>query len=267
MHASEMHEANRRYWDTAAPRWRELDEEDWRRCPEQPSIALEGNVLDMIGEFVGTLAGKPACVLGSGDNYAAFALAGLGAVVTSIDISEQRLRVAEARAGILGLAIDFVRSDAADLKSIRDAQYELVCSTNGFFVWIADLIRLYSEVSRVLKPGGYYICYDIHPFMRPWKDQTTIEMEKPYFQTGPIQSEEQGQTTYEFHWTLGDIINSLLGSGLVLRRILETTAQDSRFWKGASYGRGTDDSLLDWNTNPRAGLPTWLTIVAQRPSV
>jgi len=262
----EMHEANRKYWDAATPRWRELDEEDWRRCPERPSIAFEGNALDMIYEFVGTLAGKPVCVLGSGDNYAAFALAGLGAVITSVDISEQRLRVAEERAGILGLDIGFVRSDAADLTSIPDVKYELVCSTNGFFVWIADLIRLYSEISRVLRPGGYYIFWDIHPFMRPWKNQRTLEMAKPYFQAGPIRSEEQGQVTYRFHWTLGDIMNALLEGGLVLRRILETTAEDPRFWQGASYGKGSDDSLLDWQNNPRAGLPTWLTIVAQRPS-
>ena len=260
-----MHEANRKYWDAATSEWRELDEDAWRKCPQQPSIAFEGNVLDMINQYVGNLHGKLACILGSGDNYAAFALAGLGAVVTSTDISEQRLKVAEERANILGLDINFVRCDAANLAQIPDAKFDLVCSTNGFFVWIADLIKVFSEVNRVLKPSGYYIFYDIHPFMRPWKNQTAIEMKKPYFQTGPIPSEEHGQTTYEFHWTLSDIINSLLGGGLVLHRIIETTAQDSRFWQGVSYGKGSDDSLLDWHNNPRAGLPNWLTVVTQKP--
>ena len=32
------------------------------------------------------------CVIGSGDNYAAFALAGLEAAATSTDISEQQLK-------------------------------------------------------------------------------------------------------------------------------------------------------------------------------
>ncbi len=262
----EMHEANRKHWDAATPKWRELDEEGWRQCPEQPSVAFEGKALDMIHEFIGNLHGKTVCVVGSGDNYSAFALACLGAVVTSIDISEQRLKVAEERADILGLDIDFVRCDAAELTPIPGAKFALVCSTNGFFVWIADLMRLYSEISRVLKPGGYYIFWDIHPFMRPWKNQRTIEMEKPYFQAGPIRCEEEGHITYKFHWTLGDIMNSLLEGGLVLRRILETSAQDPRFWQGESYGKDSDDSLLHWQNNARAGLPNWLTIVAQKPS-
>jgi len=115
-------------------------------------------------------------------------------------------------------------------------------------------------------PGGYYIFYDIHPFMRPCKDQTVIEMEKPYFQTGPFASGASGRPTYEFHWTLGDIINSLLRSGLILRRMAETPAEDSRFWQSYSYEPGSDDSLLDWRNNSRSGLPVWLTLAAQKPS-
>jgi hypothetical protein len=91
------------------------------------------------------------------------------------------------------------------------------------------------------------------------------EKKEPYFQTDPIPSEEHRQTTYEFHWTSSDIINSFLGCGLVLHRIIETTASDSRFWQGVSYGKGSDDSLLDWHNNPRAGLPNWLTVITQKP--
>ena len=45
----------------------------------------------MILRFAGDLHGKRACVIGSGDNYAAFALAGLGAQVTSTDISARQM--------------------------------------------------------------------------------------------------------------------------------------------------------------------------------
>ncbi len=37
---------------------------------------------------------------------------------------------------------------------------------------------------------------------------------------------------------------------VTLRRILETPAEDSRFWQDYSYLLGTDDSLLDWSENP-----------------
>jgi SAM-dependent methyltransferase len=265
---NEMHEANRRHWDAAAVDWRELRDKDqlWRKCHLEPALAFDGEALEMIREFLGDLAGKRACVIGSGDNYAAFALAGMGAAVTSTDISSQQLRVAAERSAELGLEITFARCDAADLRPLEDSSFDLVCSSNGFLVWIADPSRVFSEVHRVLKDGGYYILYDVHPFMRPWKDQVTpLEMEKPYSHTGPFEYDESGRTVYEFNWTLGDILNPLLGSGLALKKVAESGARDSRFWEGASYQPGTDEDLLDWRHNPRAGLPVWLTLAAQKP--
>ena len=259
------HEANRRYWNEAAGWWERLEEEGglWRRCPGEPDLAFAGGVLGLIREVAGPLSGKDVCVVGSGDNNAAFALSGMGANVTSVDISERRLEVASKRARYLGLPIAFVQADAADLSLIGDAEFDLVFSSNGFFVWIANLKAVYSEIYRILRPGGHYVFYDIHPFLRPWKDQITpIEVAKPYWETGPIEDEEGD--TFEFHWTLADILNSLATSGLILRRVLESPADDSRFWQDYSYLPGTDDSLLDWNKNPRAALPVWLTLALQK---
>ena len=266
---NELHEANRRYWDALAADWRQLREEDqlWRRCHREPDLAFDGTALEMIREFAGDLAGKDACVIGSGDNLAAFALAGMVAKVTSADISAQQLAVAKERAEELGLEMVFVRCDAADLAPLAGDTFDLVCSSNGFFVWIADLARVFAAVHRVLRGGGTYIFYDVHPFLRPWKNQKEpIEMEKPYFETGPFVSTEWGEPVYEFNWTLGDLLNPLLGSGLALRRVSESPARDSRFWEDSSYLPGTDASFLDWRANPRAGLPVWLSVAAQKPS-
>jgi len=108
--------------------------------------------------------GKSACVIGTGDAYAAFALAGLGARVTATDISQGQLDVARSRAEQLGLALDFDRTDAADLAPLPDAAFDLVCSTNGLFVWITRPDQVFASVRRILKPGEFYVFYDIHPF-------------------------------------------------------------------------------------------------------
>ena len=55
-------------------------------------------------------------------------------------------------------------------------------------------------------------------------------------------------------------------SGFILRRILESPAEDSGYWQDSSYMLGADGRLLDWNENPRAALPVWLTVALQRPS-
>ena len=261
------HDSNRRHWNEVAKRWEELRDKDglWQRCPNEPALGFAGDALRLIREVAGNISGKDVCVIGSGDNYAAFALAGMGANVTSIDISEQQLEVAARRAEQLGLSIAFVQADAADLKSIGDEEFDLVCSSNGFFVWIADLHAVFNEIFRILRLGGHYVFYDIHPFQRPWKDQIRpIEVEKSYWETGPIENEKND--TFEFNWTLADILNPVATSGFILRKVLESSAEDSRYWQGSSYLSGTDERLLDWNANPRAALPVWLTVALQRPA-
>lgn len=269
---SHEHEANRRYWDALSPRWRELRDRDglWTRCAAEPELAFEGEALAMIHAYGGNLMGKSACVIGTGDAYAAFALAGLGARVTATDISQGQLDVARSRAEQLDLALDFVRTDAADLAPLPDDAFDLVCSTNGLFVWIARPDQVFASVHRILKPGGFYVFYDIHPFQRPWSDEILadtggpLRMAKPYWDTGPTVEDDESGRSYEYNWALADLLNPLAEAGLVLRRIGESPARDPRFWEGHSYEPGIDAGLMDWRRNPRAGLPVWLTVCAQK---
>jgi SAM-dependent methyltransferase len=264
-----MHETNRQWWDATAERWRELRERDglWRTCLQEPEVAFEGEAFELIQRCVGALAGKEVCVIGSGDNYAAFALAGCGARVTSVDIAQRQLDIAAERARSLGLQIEFVRSDAVHLNELPNSRFDLVTSTNGFFVWISDPAALFSAVYRLLRPGGFYVFYDIHPFLRPWKDERgQVKMTEPYWFRGPLErsSENEG---YEFHWTLADLVNPLLETGFQLRRIAESLPRSARFFRGDSYEDLDDDQLMDWQYNWLAGLPAWLTVAAQKPHV
>ena len=267
--SSDMNRANQRYWETLARKWQTLRDQDqlWRKLPQQPELAFEGEALAMIQRYMEDLHGKQILVVGSGDNYVAFALAGLGAHVTSTDISAQQLNIAQQRAEILGLEIEFHKADAARLQGITDNTFDLVCSSNGFFVWIAEPGHVFQQVYRVLKPGRFYIFYDVHPFLRPWKNQVApLEMEKPYTVTGPFVEDTDGKPSFEFHWRISDLLNPLLDAGLLLRQLAESSAKDARFWEGFAYTSGVDPGLLDWQNNPRAGLPAWLTVVAQKPA-
>ena len=116
----------RRYWNEVAERWERLEEEGgmWHRCPREPELAFAGGALGMVREVAGSTTGKDVCVVGSGDNYAAFAFSGMGANVTSVDITERRLAVASKRARHLGLPITFVQADAADLRLHREFSYD-----------------------------------------------------------------------------------------------------------------------------------------------
>jgi 2-polyprenyl-3-methyl-5-hydroxy-6-metoxy-1,4-benzoquinol methylase len=212
-------EANRRHWDAAAAAWRELRERDglWKRCASEPELAFAGDALQQIRRFYPVLSGRQACVMGSGDNYAAFALAGLGAQVTSVDISEWQLEVAEGRARALGLDLELVRAGAADLAALRQGQYDLVVSTNRFFVWISEPAAVCSAVRAIRKPGGVYVFYDVHPFQRPWAGAVgTLVMEQPYADAGPY---VDGDGAHEYHWMLSSLLNATTGAGLLLQHV------------------------------------------------
>ena len=87
------HEANRGYWDASSENWARCADsrELWRRCPKEPELVLCDRELARLRD----VRGRRICVLGSGDNEAVFALAGLGASVTSVDISGCQLEFGE----------------------------------------------------------------------------------------------------------------------------------------------------------------------------
>ncbi len=280
-----MHEANQKRWDVLAPRYT-IREEDWRRCHIDPSLGFKRKSLDLLKQYAGDLSGKTACVLGSGDNKAAFALAGLGAKVTSVDISQKQLDVAAEKSRQLSLDIEFVQGDVTDLPFIEAEFFDFACSTNGVMVWITEPKKYYAEACRLLKPGGIFMSYDIHPFQRPWKEPVVdrLEMTKPYFDSGPKENlynpeddkdigcaseappkKRQGALS-SFHcaWTISELLMAMLEGGFELLHILEEPETDLKFWQGSSFEGEPNIDLLDWRKNPLVGLPAWLTLVAQK---
>lgn len=253
---NEIHEANRRGWDAASPGWQAMIDRVgvWRRCHLEPGLVLSPEELRHLGD----VAGKDACVLGSGDNLVVFALAGMGARVTSVDISEVQLGTAAGRAGELGLEVRFLRADVTDLSDLPDARFDLVYTGGHVAVWVADLRRYYAEAGRILRPGGLFVVSEYHPFRRLWKEETDrLEMEFGYFDRGPHQydraedvpgAEPGSLPSYEFHWTVSDCVSALLGAGCELLALEE-------------FGEGKED----WEEAPLEGLPSSLLLVGRKP--
>ena len=135
-----IHKANRKAWDAISQEWQErVDAEGkWRRCHVEPSLALRQQELEHLGD----VSGKKVCVLGSGDNLIVFALAGLGARVTSVDISQMQLDIAADRANELGLDVFFVRADVVALDSLGDEAFDVVYTGGHVAVWVSDLNSL-----------------------------------------------------------------------------------------------------------------------------
>lgn len=252
---NDMHEANRIRWDAASSRWaRGADSRGlWRRCPSEPDLVLSPTEV----KYLGDVSGKRIAVLGSGDNQAAFALAGLGASVTSVDISQNQLDVAEGRAREVGLAISFVRADVMDLSVIDSETFDIVYTGGHVAVWVSDLKTFYKEAARILVPNGLLIIAEYHPFRRVWKEsKEELTVGYSYFERGPFEYSmtddillpKPGELkSYEFHWSISDYLNSVLRAGC---QIVET----DEF--------GTE--VADWESAPMQGLPENLLIIARK---
>ena len=230
-----------------------------------PVSAFHKTTWEVIAHFLPNLRGKQVLVPSSGDNQAAMALAVLGAEVTSCDISSRQIAHAKAFSEQLGLNLRFQVEDSMKLDGIVSNAYDFVYMSEGALVWLNDLPGMCENIHRVLKPGGAFINYEIHPIGRPIHGAFgKIEVVKPYDQTGPI--EEDDGTKY--HWRLQDILNAIGNSGLTLRRLEEMFDERDRghffFYsdKRAEMSQDEIDAYYDWRTNPQAALPHWFTACA-----
>jgi len=231
------HMANQAFWDASTRWWKDKEDKRglWMKAPENPSLVLSPAEMP----FVKDVDGKNVCVLGSGDNEVAFALAGLGARVTSVDISERRLDVAADRARALELQLSFLQADVTDLSALEDNSFDLVYTGGHMSVWISDIRKYYAEAVRVLTPGGLFVVNDYHPIRRMWLDTDTAKPRHRYFNQGPYEyTSDEGLPTFEYHWTVSDHIQAVIDPGCRIVKVDEygETIEDE-FWMEANLDK------------------------------
>lgn len=244
---NKIHEANRIFWNKSAEGWaRRTDERGlWHQCHCDPALVLTPGEL----RFLRDVKGKKVCVLGSGDNEVVFALAGMGARVTSVDISEAQLKIAAQRAETLGLEVAFLGADVTELDELGDEAFEVVYTGGHVSVWVSDLPRYYAEAVRILRADGIFIVNEYHPFRRVWQDETDdLALHYNYFDRGPFEyTSTEGVSQYEYHWTVSDHIQAVLVAGCELSQVAE-------------HGQGYDE----WRRTNLRRLPEYLLIIGRK---
>ena len=233
----EPHEANRALWNASIRWWKEREDERglWRKAHVDPASVLAPAEMP----FLKDVDGKDVCVLGSGDNEVAFALAGMGGAVTSVDISERRLEVAADRARTLGLEVSFLRADVTDLRALADGSFDLVYTGGHTSVWVCDITRYYAEAVRILRPGGLFVVNDYHPIRRMWLDADGAEPNHRYFNRGPYEyTSDGGLPTFEYHWTTADHIQAVVDAGCRIVKVDEHGEKiEDEFWLKANLDK------------------------------
>ena len=219
-----------RYWDVNAGPWAE-------EVRQGHDVAREWLNNPAFLAFVGDLRGQEVLDSGCGEGYNTRLLARAGARMTGVDLSERMIELATAEERRAPLGIRYLRTSYAELGMFADASFDAVVS----FMALMDGPRLgeaLREVFRVLRPGGLLAFSITHPCFitkgSHWNYNEAGEkvswVVSEYFNPArwidgwrftDASAEAPRFAVPRFDRTLSEYVNTLIGTGFVLRRIEE----------------------------------------------
>ena len=265
----EAEQQNRALWDEIAP--------IHLKAYKEVALLREGEeILDDIElREVGPVEGKSLLHLQCHIGSDSLAWARHGAVVTGVDFSEQSIACANQLAEELELPATFIRSNIYDVRAIHEGRYDIVYTSKGVLCWLKDLQEWGRIIAHYLKPGGIFYLMESHPIIMALEEEESgaLAFAYPYFHEDAPTTWAAGDPDYadadyvpkntsaEWEWTVGDIINALINAGLQLEFVNEyeklffrmfpsMTTEDGRWFRLPKYSKK---------------LPLLLTLRARKP--
>ncbi len=246
--------ANARWWDDAAHDYLEehgefLGEADLRWCPEGLTEESAG--------FLGRLSGMRVLEVGCGAAQASRWVARQGAQVVACDVSRGMLAAARALNGRTGIAVPLVQADARRLP-FADRTFDVAFTAFGALPFVPDPWRIHREVARVLRGGGRWVFSTSHPMRWVFADDPDpahLRVVRQYFDAAPYVEYRDGELDYvEFQHTIAEIVNGVIGAGLVLDELVEPR-----------WVEGNRKTWGSWSAARSPFVPGTLVVRAHRP--
>ncbi len=233
--------AARGWWDANAEEYLDehrafLGDAGFRWGPEGLSEADAG--------LLGDVAGARVLEVGAGAAHCSRWLAGRGATVVATDVSAGMLARSAVLDAAVGTHVPAVQADARALP-FADGVFDVVFTSFGAIPFVPDAVRVHTEATRVLRPGGRWVFSVTHPLRWAFPDDPTLRgltAHRRYFDRRPyVESDDQGHVVYaEYHRTLGDHVRDVVAAGLRLRDVVEPEwpAWNDEVWGGWGPERG-----------------------------
>ncbi|MFS8070288.1 MAG: class I SAM-dependent methyltransferase, partial [Byssovorax sp.] len=138
--------------------------------------------------LVGDVRGKRLLHLLCNAGQDSLSLAGRGAIVTGVDLSDEAIAFATRLSQEANVPATFVESEAqAFLDRAEPGSFDVVFMSYGALIWIADIARLFRGIASVLAPGGRVVSLDFHPLV--WSFDEALHLKDPYFAEGHVFSD------------------------------------------------------------------------------
>ena len=172
---AEIVDVNRRYHDATAD---EYDGKWGISFGDAGRRQVLGKLAKLLGAHPGPFA--RSLEIGAGTGYFTLNLLQDGIVreATCTDISAGMLHALEANAARLGLSVDTVACDAAELP-FADDSFDLVLG-HAVLHHLPFLDRAFAELHRVLRPGGVLYCHKL-PNRLSWLEAIARRSGRMYF--------------------------------------------------------------------------------------
>lgn len=262
-------QANQALWDEIAP--------IHARAYEEVALLRQGgSALDEIElREVGDVRGKTLLHLQCHIGTDTLSWARQGAIVTGVDFSAESLAQARRLQQELGLSATFLQANVYELPGILKGQFEIVYTSRGVLCWLRDLEEWARVAAHFMRPGGILYLLESHPFSHVMEETPAGELAitYPYFHSPEPTRWDVGDAdyadasyvpqhpSYEWQWSVSDIVNAVLAAGLQIDFLHE---YDHLFYKAYP---GMVEGPPRWYCLPRyAGkLPLLFTLRARKP--
>lgn len=240
----ESSRANRGWWDRNADEYQNehgtfLGDDRFVWGPE----GLDEIEAGLLGP-VESLRGQDVLEIGAGAAQCSRWLAAQGARPVALDLSHRQLQHALRIAGGDEAGFPLVQADAGALP-FADGSFDLACSAYGAVPFVADPVKVFREVRRVLRPGGRWVFSVTHPIRWAFPDEPGpdgLTATVPYFDRTPyVEQDEEGNALYvEHHRTVGDRVRDVVAGGFRLVDLVEPQWPEwnTQEWGGWSPLRG-----------------------------
>ncbi len=118
--------------------------------------------VDGAGWLGRSIAGQHLLCLAAGGGRQSSLYAAAGAVVTVVDLSRAMLELDRRVASERGYSLRLFETSMEDLSMLKDREFDIVIHPVSS-CYVPDIVVVYREVARILRPGGIYISQHKQP--------------------------------------------------------------------------------------------------------
>lgn len=158
-----------------------------------------------------------------------------GARVTGVDFSAASIAIARELAATMRIPAEFIEANVLDLASRVSRKYDLVYTSKGVLCWIRDIEQWAEVIAFLLEDGGIFYMFESHPLSWMFDDTKdgAPQIKYSYFHRHePLHFDDEHpdysdssympvNKTYEWIWSLSDVVGALLRHGMRIELLNE----------------------------------------------